>query len=69
MPLLKAQKIILFNDCLPFTTAIFLHYQTGKLKANRIGWIYITIDPVTQKVANTAKSGWDTIAGTAWTNF
>ena len=47
--------------------------QTGtskiKLKANRIGWIYITIDPVTQKVANTAKSGWDTIAGTAWTNF
>ena len=40
-----------------------------KLKANRIGWIYYTADPVKGTIKVTGKSGWDNVAGIAWNNF
>lgn len=39
------------------------------LKASRIGWIYFNIDARTGKLNSINKSGWDTVAGTAWNNF
>lgn len=39
-----------------------------KLKANRIGWIYYNMD-IKGNISVSSKSGWDTVKGTAWTNF
>ncbi|MCO5239918.1 MAG: hypothetical protein M9904_07670 [Chitinophagaceae bacterium] len=38
-----------------------------KLKANRIGWIYYNYDMRGNQ--SSSQSGWNTISGTAWTNF
>lgn len=40
-----------------------------KLKAKRIGWTYYSYETSSGKVSNISKSGWDTVAGTAWNNF
>lgn len=39
-----------------------------KLKANRIGWVYVERD-AGEKVSAVNKSGWDNISKTAWTSF
>ncbi len=39
-----------------------------KLKGNRIGWIYYSYD-TGGKISVANKSGWDVVAGAAWTNF
>jgi len=38
-----------------------------KLKGNRIGWVYYNYDK--NGTQSSSKSGWNTISGTAWTNF
>ena len=40
-----------------------------KLKAKRIGWTYYSYEITSGKISNISKSGWDTVAGTAWNNF
>lgn len=40
-----------------------------KLKAKRIGWTYYSYETSSGKISNISKSGWDTVAGTAWNNF
>lgn len=39
-----------------------------KLKGTRIGWAYVKRDN-SWKISGISKSGWDTVTGTAWTNF
>lgn len=40
-----------------------------KLKAKRIGLTYYSYETSSGKISNISKSGWDTVAGTAWNNF
>lgn len=68
VPVLARQVILEDIRVESCTDNIAIGTSKIKLKANRIGWIYINRGP-DGKVRSADKSGWDTVSGTAWTNF
>lgn len=68
MPTLSRQIILEDVKVESCTDIVANNTSKIKLKANRIGWIYYSTD-AKGNIKISSKSGWDTIKGTAWTNF